>query len=115
MLAALTLNLHRSLFSLSLEDNFSSSKACFFSTNPMFCLDANVPDYFTEEDRKFRINMPSDAVALADVKAITLQAGKLSTGKRTAPAPQLVCVGGSAKRLANFYPKVAQCYNQGLK
>ncbi|EFO86188.1 hypothetical protein CRE_02155 [Caenorhabditis remanei] len=54
----------------------------------------------------------SDKVLLRDVSAITLNKGKMTTGRRVAPTLQLKCVGGSAK--GAFTPKVVQCSNQGF-
>lgn len=51
-------------------------------------------------------------VKLKNVDVLTLYAGKMTTGRRSAPLPQLQCVGGSAGCSA-FVPTVVQCYNRG--
>lgn len=53
----------------------------------------------------------SGKVLLRDVQVLTLQAGKMTTGRRSSPVPQLNCVGGSAR--GKFNPQVVQCYNRG--
>jgi len=50
-------------------------------------------------------------VRLQDVQVLTLHQGKMTTGRRSSPVPQLNCVGGSAKGI--FNPQVVQCYNRG--
>lgn len=35
-----------------------------------------------------------DRVRMRDVTAITLHNGKMTTGRRAAPMPQLICIGG---------------------
>ena len=53
-----------------------------------------------------------DKVLLKDVSAITLRHGAMTTGRRSAPVPQLKCVGGSA--YGKFTPQVVQCRNVGF-
>jgi len=53
----------------------------------------------------------NDAVLLENVKAITLEAGKYTTGRRNSPIPQLQCVGGSDR--CTHIPELIQCYNKG--
>eukprot|EP00088_Acartia_fossae_P001897 TRINITY_DN10743_c0_g1_i3.p1 TRINITY_DN10743_c0_g1~~TRINITY_DN10743_c0_g1_i3.p1 ORF type:complete len:390 (-),score=61.00 TRINITY_DN10743_c0_g1_i3:181-1350(-) len=50
-------------------------------------------------------------VRLQDVQVLTLHQGKMTTGQRSSPVPQLACVGGSARGM--FNPQVVQCYNRG--
>jgi len=50
-------------------------------------------------------------VRLQDVQVLTLHQGKMTTGRRSSPVPQLNCVGGSAKGM--FNPQVVQCSNRG--
>lgn len=50
-------------------------------------------------------------IRLQDVQVLTLYQGKMTTGRRSSPVPQLSCVGGSARGL--FNPEVVQCYNRG--
>jgi len=52
-----------------------------------------------------------DRVRLQDVQVLTLHQGKMTTGRRSSPVPQLNCVGGSARGM--FNPQVVQCYNRG--
>jgi len=54
-----------------------------------------------------------DAVDLRDVKVLTLHDGRMTTGRRADPVPQLVCVDGGACRHTALRPRVVQCYNQG--
>lgn len=59
--------------------------------------------------------MISDAqkkVRLQDVTSITLHRGQKSTGRRSSPVPQLLCVGGTAQ--GKFSPSTVQCYNRGF-
>jgi hypothetical protein len=53
-------------------------------------------------------------VLLRDVKVLTLERGKMTTSRRSAPIPQLQCVGGSACRYSEYFPSVVQCYNMGI-
>ena len=50
-------------------------------------------------------------VKLKDVGVLTLRHGKMTTGRRSSPVPQLKCVGGSAQ--GAFTPQVVQCKNMG--
>lgn len=52
----------------------------------------------------------SDRVLLTDVRALTLRQGLMTNGRRSAPVPQLACVGGDCHA---FAPVAAQCTNQG--
>ncbi|EDV22306.1 expressed hypothetical protein [Trichoplax adhaerens] len=52
-----------------------------------------------------------DRVLLRDVEAITLHSGRMTTGRRSSPIPQITCVGGSASH--KYQPDVIQCYNRG--
>jgi len=52
------------------------------------------------------------SVKLKNVDVLTLYAGRMTTGRRSAPVPQLQCMGGSAGCSA-FVPTVVQCYNRG--
>jgi len=52
------------------------------------------------------------SVKLKNVDVLTLYAGRMTTGRRSAPVPQLECMGGSAGCSA-FVPTVVQCYNRG--
>ena len=45
------------------------------------------------------------------MQAITLQAGSMTTGRRSSPVPQLMYKGGSD--LTQFSPSVVQCINRG--
>ncbi|KHJ90573.1 hypothetical protein OESDEN_09583 [Oesophagostomum dentatum] len=54
----------------------------------------------------------NDKVLLRDVNAITLREGQYTTGRRSAPVPQLKCVGGSAK--GQYKPRIVQCVKQGF-
>lgn len=53
----------------------------------------------------------SDKIRLEDVNVLTLYNGKMTTGRRSSPVPQLKCVGGSAA--GAFIPQVVQCINKG--
>ncbi|MCP9263904.1 Store-operated calcium entry-associated regulatory factor [Dirofilaria immitis] len=53
----------------------------------------------------------SEKVRLIDVTTLTLYRDAYTTGRRSAPIPQIQCVGGSAK--GKFEPRVVQCYNRG--
>ena len=53
----------------------------------------------------------AEKVKLQDVQVLTLHHGRMTTGRRSSPVPQLKCVGGSAQ--GAFTPKVVQCYNRG--
>ncbi|KAG0342138.1 Store-operated calcium entry-associated regulatory factor [Podila horticola] len=50
-------------------------------------------------------------VLLQDVRTLTLHRGRMTTGRRTSPVPQLNCIGGNA--CGNFEPEVVQCHNAG--
>ena len=53
-----------------------------------------------------------DRVLLKDVSSITLEAGRMTNGRRSSPVPHLKCVGGTAGYSAP-QPKVVQCLNRG--
>lgn len=53
----------------------------------------------------------AEKVLLTNVKSLTLDAGKLTTGRRSSPVPQLKCLGGCNK--VNRQPNFVQCYNRG--
>lgn len=56
----------------------------------------------------------SDKVLLEKVTALTLEQGKMTNGRRSAPVPQLKCVGGSAGCSYTNQPRVVQCHNRGF-
>jgi len=59
----------------------------------------------------FPAALARDFVKLSNVEVLTLYHGRMTTGRRSAPVPQLQCVGGSARY--SFTPQVVQCYNRG--
>ncbi|XP_064477475.1 store-operated calcium entry-associated regulatory factor-like [Ornithodoros turicata] len=58
-----------------------------------------------------RITEGQNKVKLKDVSTLTLHSGRMTTGRRTSPVPQLKCIGGSAG--CTNTPHVVQCYNRG--
>jgi len=50
-------------------------------------------------------------IRLRDVQVLTLKEGKMTTGRRSSPVPQLNCIGGSGR--GRHQPGVVQCYNRG--
>ena len=52
------------------------------------------------------------SVLLRDVQVLTLQKDRFTAGGRSAPVPQLRCLGGSAGCGA-FVPEAVQCHNKG--
>lgn len=64
----------------------------------LFCVDA-----WGNED---------DKIKLKNVNVLTLKAGRMTTGRRSSPLPQLQCIGGSAG-CGSYLPKVVQCINKG--
>jgi hypothetical protein len=53
-----------------------------------------------------------DRVLLEQVQALTFTSGRMTSGRRSAPVPQLSCVGGDCVSAAE--PEVVQCRNVGL-
>lgn len=53
-----------------------------------------------------------DKVKLKHINTLTLYRGRMTTGRRNSPVPQLKCIGGTAGCKA-FTPQVVQCYNRG--
>lgn len=53
------------------------------------------------------------SIPLRDVEVLTLHNGQMTTGRRSAPVPQLNCVGGRARAQAHRV-KTVQCYNRGF-
>ncbi|KAG0054608.1 Store-operated calcium entry-associated regulatory factor [Gryganskiella cystojenkinii] len=51
-------------------------------------------------------------VLLRDVQTLTLHRGRMTTGRRSSPVPQLSCVGGNA--CGDYEPDVVQCTNAGF-
>ncbi|KAG0311895.1 hypothetical protein BGZ99_009845 [Dissophora globulifera] len=54
----------------------------------------------------------SKKVLLKEVQTLTLHRGKMTTGRRADPVPQVNCVGGNAR--GHFEPDVIQCVNTGF-
>lgn len=55
-------------------------------------------------------------VLIGDVQTLTLKSGEYTVGRRVAAIPQLNCVGGNGRALAQrkgALPSVVQCQNQG--
>jgi len=50
-------------------------------------------------------------VLLRDVQVLTLERGRMTSGRRSAGVAQLACVGGDACAL--YQPPSVQCYNMG--
>ncbi|KAF9924405.1 hypothetical protein FBU30_005630 [Linnemannia zychae] len=57
-------------------------------------------------------NSNNKKVLLKDIQTLTLHQGRMTTGRRTSPVPQLKCVGGNA--CGDFEPEVVQCTNSGF-
>ena len=59
----------------------------------------------------------STRVLIGDVQTLTLKSGEYTVGRRVAAIPQLNCVGGNGRALAQRrgwgWPSVVQCQNQG--
>lgn len=55
-----------------------------------------------------------ERVLLTAVNAITLEENRWTTGRRSAPIPQLQCVGGSAGCGTEIMPYVVNCINVGF-
>ncbi|KAM3939064.1 store-operated calcium entry-associated regulatory factor isoform 2-T2 [Leptodactylus fuscus] len=53
-----------------------------------------------------------ERVLLRDIQALTLYSDRYTNGRRSAPVPQLKCIGGSAG-CGTMTPHVVQCYNRG--
>ncbi|KAE8631080.1 hypothetical protein XENTR_v10001070 [Xenopus tropicalis] len=53
-----------------------------------------------------------ERVLLRDIQAITLYADRYTNARRSAPVPQLKCIGGSAG-CHTMVPQVVQCHNRG--
>ena len=56
-------------------------------------------------------NDKQQKVRLKEVEVLTLREGAMTTGRRSAPVPQLNCVGGGGR--GRDQPSVVQCYNRG--
>ncbi|XP_074084343.1 store-operated calcium entry-associated regulatory factor isoform X1 [Macrotis lagotis] len=54
----------------------------------------------------------SEKILLRDIQALTLHRDRFTTARRTAPIPQLQCLGGSAGCPAHI-PEIVQCRNKG--
>jgi len=50
-------------------------------------------------------------VLLQDLSVFTAKQGQMTTGRRSAPVPQMKCIGGSAG--CSHAPTTMQCYNRG--
>jgi len=51
-------------------------------------------------------------IKLKDVNVLTLTEGRMTTGRRSSPVPQLVCTGGRAG-CGSHRPQTVQCTNKG--
>ncbi|GJJ71156.1 hypothetical protein EMPS_03506 [Entomortierella parvispora] len=58
------------------------------------------------------VNAAHQKVLLRDVQTLTLHKGRMTTGRRSSPVPQLNCVGGNA--CGDYEPDVVQCVNTGF-
>lgn len=54
-----------------------------------------------------------NSILMSDIKALTFNRGEMTAARRSAPVPQLSCVGGTAVDDTDFYPDVVQCTNTG--
>jgi len=54
-----------------------------------------------------------DAILLDQVQALTFSKGRMTTGRRNSPIPQLQCVGGTASGEMKLAPSAVQCRNVG--
>lgn len=59
----------------------------------------------------FVMEANANRVLLREVTSLTLHRGEYTAGRRSAPVPQLECIGGTA--YGRFSPKTVQCYNRG--
>jgi len=55
----------------------------------------------------------NDAVLLEKIQVLTFNRGKMTTGRRGSPVPQLTCVGGTAYSRSDLQPAAVQCKNVG--
>jgi hypothetical protein len=60
-----------------------------------------------------KYNKASDAVLLSNVRTLTLQKDKMTTGRRSDPVKQLTCIGGSGK--PHYSVDVMRCKNSGAE
>eukprot|EP01129_Flabellula_baltica_P017503 TRINITY_DN9716_c0_g1_i1.p1 TRINITY_DN9716_c0_g1~~TRINITY_DN9716_c0_g1_i1.p1 ORF type:complete len:249 (+),score=48.20 TRINITY_DN9716_c0_g1_i1:35-748(+) len=52
-------------------------------------------------------------VRLTDIPSLTFYEGYMTTARRSAPVQTLNCIGGSARREYQSYPKIVECMNVG--
>ncbi|KAN0000407.1 hypothetical protein ACTFIZ_000851 [Dictyostelium cf. discoideum] len=59
-------------------------------------------------------NKGSDSkILLKDVQVLTLKSGEMTKARRSSPIQQMECIGGTATKELELYPKTIQCYNMG--
>ncbi|KAM9959975.1 hypothetical protein ACTFIW_007207 [Dictyostelium discoideum] len=59
-------------------------------------------------------NKGSDSkILLKDVQVLTLRSGEMAKARRSSPIQQMECIGGTATKELELYPKTIQCYNMG--
>src|SRR5699024_80207 len=54
-----------------------------------------------------------NAILLSNVHTLTLRAGRLTTGRRLPPVPQLTCTGPSRRICKLYQPETIRCVNGG--
>ena len=56
---------------------------------------------------------PHNKIKLGDIQVLTLEQGRMTSGRRSSPVPQLKCVGGTAMYHSNEVNAI-QCTNKGF-
>ncbi|KAG0374644.1 hypothetical protein BGX24_010150, partial [Mortierella sp. AD032] len=83
------------------------ARAAMLTMVTALCLLATTPSTVTAFG-----NSNHKKVLLRDVQTLTLHQGRMTTGRRESPVPQVKCVGGNA--CGDFEPEVVQCTNAGF-
>ena len=71
------------------------------------CLLATIPASLAKKS----FSKSSDGVLLSKVRSLTLHSDKLTTGRRSSPIKQLICIGGNGR--GKYEVDVMQCNNSG--
>ena len=56
-------------------------------------------------------NVFGSKIKLSDIQTLTLYNGRMTSGRRSSPVPQITCIGGTAR--AEYNPMTIQCTNKG--
>ncbi|KAN0041499.1 hypothetical protein ACTFIV_004040 [Dictyostelium citrinum] len=76
-------------------------------------ISVNVVESYGYRNNNNNNNKGDSKILLKDVEVLTLKPGEMTKARRSSPIQQMECIGGTAKKEVQLYPKTIQCYNMG--